>query len=146
MSDPGDDVGNEILDDGSSGEHNWCEKECVLQMTASVWMPFNQTCEEESGDANFDSFKMAPWDAGGTQQDKVHESMCQTRVHNIDGWATKNTECVFPTNKWLAMNCPRMKLTLGEDDASYRDTLDKLHETMCRAMVHNIDGLTTSNT
>ena len=36
-----------------------------LQMTASVWMPFNQTCEEESGDADFDSFKTAPWDAGG---------------------------------------------------------------------------------
>ena len=36
-----------------------------LQMTASVWMPFNQTCEEESGDADFDSFKTAPWDSGG---------------------------------------------------------------------------------
>ena len=35
-----------------------------LQMTASVWMPFNQTCEE-SGDVDFYSFKMAPWDAGG---------------------------------------------------------------------------------
>ena len=46
----------------------------------------------------------------------------------------------------LAMNCPRLKLTPGEDDASYRDTLDKIHETMCRAMVHNIDGLTTRNT
>ena len=112
----------------------------VLQMTASVWMPFNQTCEEESVDANFDSFKTVPWDAGGTQRDEVQESMCRTRVHNIDGWASKNTECVFPTKMWLAM------LTPGEDDASYRDTLDKLHETMCRAMVHNIDGLTTRNT
>ena len=44
----------------------------VLQMTASVWMPFNQTCVEESGDADFDSFKTAPWDAGGTQRDEVH--------------------------------------------------------------------------
>ena len=32
----------------------------VPQMMASVWMPFNQTCDEESGDADFDSFKMAP--------------------------------------------------------------------------------------
>ena len=92
--------------------------EYILQMTASVWMPFNQTCEEESGDANFDSFKTAPWDAGGTQRDEVQESMCRTRVHNIDGWATKNTECVFPTNMLLAMNCPHLKLTPGEDDAS----------------------------
>ena len=115
-------------------------------MTASVWMPFNQTCEEESGDADFDSFKMAPWDAGGTQQDKVHETMCRARVHNIDGLMTKNTECVFPTNMLLAMNCPRWKFTPGEDDASYRDTLDKIHETMRRAMAHNIDGSTTRNT
>ena len=34
--------------------------EYVLQMTAPVWMPFNQTCEEESDDANFDSFKRRP--------------------------------------------------------------------------------------
>ena len=39
----------------------------VPQMTASVWMPFKQTCDEESDDADLDSFKTAPWDAGGTQ-------------------------------------------------------------------------------
>ena len=76
----------------------------VLQMTASVWMPFNQTCDEESGDADFDSFKTAPWDARGTQRDEVHETMWRARVHNIDGSTTKNTECVFPTNMLLAMN------------------------------------------
>ena len=32
----------------------------VVQMTASVWMPFNQTCNEVSSDADFDSFEMAP--------------------------------------------------------------------------------------
>ena len=31
----------------------------VPQMTASVWMPFKQTCDEESGAADFDSFKTA---------------------------------------------------------------------------------------
>ena len=77
----------------------------VLQMTASVWIPFNQTCDEESGDAGdhdwcekFEirtaddgiSFKTAPWDAGGgTQRDKIHETMCRTMVHNIDGSTTK---------------------------------------------------------
>ena len=63
----------------------------VLQMTASVWMPFNQMCEEESGDADFDSFKTAPWDAGGTQRDEVQETMCRARVHNSDGSTTMNT-------------------------------------------------------
>ena len=43
----------------------------VPQMTASVWMPFKETWDEESGDADFDSFKTAPWDAGGTQRDKI---------------------------------------------------------------------------
>ena len=42
----------------------------VPQTTASVWMPFKQTCNEKSGDADFDSFKTAPWDAGGTQGDR----------------------------------------------------------------------------
>ena len=37
----------------------------VPQMTASVWMPFKQTCDEESGDVDFDSFKTAPWDTKG---------------------------------------------------------------------------------
>ena len=50
------------------------------------------------------------------------------------------------SHEYVAMNCPRWKLTPGEDDASYRDTLDTIHETMRRAMVHNIDGLTTRNT
>ena len=91
----------------------------VLQMTASVRMPFNQMCDEESGDADFDSFKTAPWDAGGTQRDEVHETMCRARVHNIDGSTTKNTECVFPTNMLLATNYPRLKMTPDEYDASY---------------------------
>ena len=35
-----------------------------------------QAGDEESGDADFDSFKTAPWDAGGTQRDETHEVMC----------------------------------------------------------------------
>ena len=49
----------------------------VPQRTASVWMPFEQVCDEESGDTDFDSFKTAPWDAGGTQRDETHEVMCR---------------------------------------------------------------------
>ena len=69
----------------------------VPQMTASVWMPLNQTCIKESSDADFDSFKTAPWDAGGTQSNKFHEVMCRAMVHNFDEWTTKNTKCELAT-------------------------------------------------
>ena len=39
--------------------------EYAIQATASVWMPFEQDHSVESGDVDFDSFGMAPWDAGG---------------------------------------------------------------------------------
>ena len=96
--------------------------EYVLQKTASVWMPFDQTCDEESGDADFDSFKTAPWDAGGTPRDEVHETMCRAMVHDIDRSTTEITECTFTANMLLATNCPRSQMTPGEDDASQRYT------------------------
>ena len=70
----------------------------VPQTTASVWMPIKQTCNEESSDADFDSFKIAPWDAGGTQGDRFHEVMCRTIVHKIDRWTTRNTERELPAD------------------------------------------------
>ena len=94
----------------------------VPQMMASVWMPFKQTCDEESGDADFDSFKMSPWDAGGTQRDELHEVMCRTMVHNVDIWTTRNTERELATKMLMDTNCPRLTMTPGEDDASYRGT------------------------
>ena len=104
----------------------------VLQMMASVWMPFNQTCDEESADVDLDSFKTAPCDAGGTQRDKVHETMCRAMAHNIDGSMTKNTECELTTNILLDTNFPRLRMTPGEDDASYRGTHigGNLHDTL----------------
>ena len=84
--------------------------------------PLDQTCDEESGDADFDPFKMAPWDAGGTPRDEVHETMCRAMVHDIDRSTTEITECIFTTNMLLATNCPRLQMTPGEDDASHRGT------------------------
>ena len=109
------------------------------QMTTSVWMPFNQTCDDESGDADFDSFKTAPWEAGGMQRDEVHETMCRAMVHDIDRSTTKNTECVFTTNMLLAKNCPRLQMTPGEDDASHRGTQigGDLHDTLAVPNGHN---------
>ena len=92
----------------------------VPQMTASVWMPFKQTCVEESGDPDFDSFKTAPWDAGGTQRDELHEVMYRAMVHNVDRWTTRDTERELVTKMLMDTNCPRLTMTRGEDDASYR--------------------------
>ena len=46
--------------------------EYANQATASVWMPFEQVHNVVSGDVEFDSFGMAPWDAGG-----MHDDRCQ---------------------------------------------------------------------
>ena len=104
----------------------------VPQMTVSVWMPFKQKCDEESGDAFFDSFKTAPWDAGGTQKDRLHEVMCRTMVHNVDRWTTRNTERELATKMLMDTNCPRLTMTPGEDDASYGGTQigGELHDTL----------------
>ena len=104
----------------------------VPQMTASVWMAFNQTCDEESGDTDLDSFKTAPWDAGGTQRDKLHEVMCRAMVHSVDRSTTRNTKCELTTKVLLDMNFPRLKMTPGEGDASYRGTQigGELHDTL----------------
>ena len=47
----------------------------ATQTTASVWMPFKQMYKGESGDAVFDTFEMAPWDAGRIQGEKLHNVM-----------------------------------------------------------------------
>ena len=64
----------------------------------------------------------APWDAGGTQNDKLHEAMCRAMVHNGDRSTTKNTKCEPTTKMLLDANCPRLKMTPGEGDASYGGT------------------------
>ena len=56
----------------------------------------------------------APWDAGGTQSDKLHEAMCRAMVHNVDRSTTRNTECELTTKMLLDTNCPRLKMTPGE--------------------------------
>ena len=44
--------------------------EYVIQGTVSVWMPFEQVHNVVSGEVDFDSFGMAPWDAGGMHDDR----------------------------------------------------------------------------
>ena len=51
-----------VLGEPMSGEKNL---EYAIRTTASVWRPFEQVYRVESGDVDFDSFGMTPWDAGG---------------------------------------------------------------------------------
>ena len=81
--------------------------EYAIQATASVWMPFEQVHNVVSDDVDFDSFGMAPRDAGG-----MHDDCCQlcevlqtmmlqwlmrqlcrpVIVHGLDRTMTMNTE------------------------------------------------------
>ena len=54
--------------------------------------------------------------------------------------------CIYHESVASYEYCPQLKMTPGEDNASYRETLDEVHETRCRAMVHNIDRSTTKHT
>ena len=106
---------------------------CVPQRTASVWMPLEQACDEESGDADFDSFKTAPWDDGGTQRDERQEVMCRPMVHNEQACYEESGDADFDSFKeapWDAGGTKR----------------DEIHEARCRPMVHNVDRWTTGNT
>ena len=49
----------DCLQEPMPGEKSW---EYVIQATASVWMPFEQVQSVESGNVDFDSFRMAPWE------------------------------------------------------------------------------------
>ena len=43
-------------------------------------------------------------------------------VHNVDRWTTRNTEGELVTKMLMDTSCPRLTMTPGEDDASYRGT------------------------
>ena len=79
--------------------------EYAIQATASVWMPFKQMHNVESGDVDFDSFGMAPWDAGGmhshTRREVIRTMMLQwlmrllcrpVIIHGLDRTMTMNME------------------------------------------------------
>ena len=120
-SDPREEVGNEILDGWSTrNKKPWCGKYEI------------RTSDDGVSDADFDSFKTAPWDAGGTQSDKLHEVMCRAMVHNVARWTTRNTERELATKMLMDTNCPRLTMTPGEGDASYRGTQigGELHDTL----------------
>ena len=85
--------------------------EYAIQVTASVWMPFGQVHNVVSGNVDFNSFGMAPWDAGGM--------LCRpVIVHGLDRNMTMNTENGLDTIMMITTDYPRLTVTLGECYAS----------------------------
>ena len=99
--------------------------EYAIQTTASVWMPFKQTYNGVSGNTDFDSFEMAPWDAGGIHGDgsQSRDVMCRpTIVHELDRKTTMNMENELDMIILIDTESPRLTVTPGECYASYGST------------------------
>ena len=114
----------DCLHEPMSGEKNF---DYVIRTTHSVWTPSEQVYRMESGDVDFDSFGMAPWDAGGmdsrTLGDPYRTSMlqwlmrllCRPVIMNglIQTW-TGSTENELDTNMMVPTDSPRLTVTPGE--------------------------------
>ena len=103
--------------------------EYAIQATASVWEPLDQVHYVVSGYANFDSFGMAPWDAGGTHGDGCR--LCGTFwkmmlqwlnwlscrpaiVNGLDRIMIVNTENGLDRIMMTNTESPRLAVTPGE--------------------------------
>ena len=103
----------------------------AIRTTDSVWMPRKQVYWVESGDVDFDSFKMAPWDAGGMYSHTLGEPY-RTRMlqwlmrllrrpvimHGLERTLTMYTENGLDTITMIATDSPRLAVTPGEWYAS----------------------------
>ena len=105
----------------STGTDKWYEK--------LVWMPFKQAHNVVSGNVDFDSFGMAPWDAGGMHGDRfqlhevIHTIMSQWSmrplsrpviVHGLYRNTTMNTENELDMIILINTDSPRLTVTPGE--------------------------------
>ena len=107
--------------------------EYAIQATASVWEPLEQVHYVVSGDVDFDSFGMTPWDAGG-----MHGDSCQLRetlrtmmlqwlmrllcrpviMNGLDRTMRMNTENGLDGSMITNTESPRLAVTPGEWYAS----------------------------
>ena len=103
--------------------------EYAIQATASVWEPLEQVHYIVSGDEDFDSFGMAPWDAGGMHGDscQLRETLrtmmlqwlmrllCQPVIMNgLDRTMRMNTENGFDGSMMMDTDSPRLAVTPDE--------------------------------
>ena len=97
--------------------------EYAIQATASVWEPLEQMHYVVSGNVDFDSFGMAPWDAGMLHgyscqlRESLRTMMLQWLVWLL--WTMRmNKENGLYTIKMTKTNSPRLAVTPGEWYAS----------------------------
>ena len=103
--------------------------EYAIQATALIWEPLEQVRYVVSGDVDFDSFGMAPWDAGG-----MHGDSCQRRetfwtmmlqwlmrllcrqviMNGLNGPMRMNTEYGLDQSLMTNTDSPRLAVTPGE--------------------------------
>ena len=139
--------------------HGMKSLEYTIQTTASVWMPFEQVHDVVSGNVDFDSFGMAPWDAGGIHGDRcqLHEAiqtimlqwsmqlLCRpVIVHGLDRNATMNTENELDMIILITTDSPRLTVTPGECYASDGSTqircdLRHTHDISAAADCHTVE-------
>ena len=107
--------------------------EYAIQVTALIWEPLEQVRYVVSGDVDFDSFGMAPWDAGGMHGDSCQRRetfrtmmlqglmrlLCQQAIMNrLNGTMRMNTEYGLDQSLMTNTNYPRLAVTPGEWYAS----------------------------
>ena len=107
--------------------------EYAIQATASVWEPLEQVHYVVSGDVDFDSFGMEPWDAGGMQGDScqlretlqtmmlqwLRRLLCRPVIMNgLDRTMRLNTENGLDGSMMTNSESPRLAVTPGEWCAS----------------------------
>ena len=105
----------------------------AIQVTALIWKPLEQVCYVVSGDVDFDSFGMAPWDAGGMHGDsrqrrKTFRTMMlqglmrllcrQVIMNGLNGTMRRNTEYGLDQSLMTNTDSPRLAVTPGEWYAS----------------------------
>ena len=126
--------------------HGMKSLEYAIQVTASVWMSFEQVHNVVSGDVDFDSFGMAPWDAGGIHGDRcqLHEAiqsimlqwsmqlLCRpVIVHGLDRNTTMNMENELDMIILITTDSPRLTVTPGEcyaSDETIQTNLQHTHD------------------
>ena len=103
--------------------------EYVIQATASVWEPLEQVHCVVSSDVDFDSFGMAPWDAGGMHgggcrfyetfwtmmfQWLIRLSCRPVIINGLDRTMRMNTEYGHERIMTTNTDSPRLAVTPGE--------------------------------
>ena len=118
--------------------------EYAIQATVLIWEPLEQMRYVGTGDVDFDSFGMAPWDAGG-----MHGNDCQRRetfqtmmlqwlmrllckqaiMNGLNGTMRTNTEYGLDRSLMTNTDSPRLAVTPGEWYAS--DMIRVIIELIC---------------